>query len=45
MSSGSPLISSSATVLGNVRAPRVVIEDGARFRGHIEMDVPLPDDI
>ncbi len=39
------LISSSATVLGNVRAPRVVIEDGARFRGHIEMDVPLPDDI
>jgi cytoskeletal protein CcmA (bactofilin family) len=35
-------ISSSAMVIGDVHAPRVVIEDGARFRGNIEMDVPLP---
>lgn len=35
-------ISSSALVIGDVHAPRVVIEDGARFRGNIEMDVPLP---
>ncbi len=38
-------ISSSATVTGDIRAPRVIIEDGARFRGSIEMDVPLPDDL
>jgi cytoskeletal protein CcmA (bactofilin family) len=29
-------------VVGNISAPRVVIEDGARFKGHIEMDVKLP---
>ncbi|MEZ4270139.1 MAG: polymer-forming cytoskeletal protein [Myxococcota bacterium] len=38
-------ISSSATVVSNIQAPRIIIEDGARFRGTIEMDVPLPDDI
>ena len=38
-------ISASATVTGDIRAPRVVIEDGARFRGSIEMDVPLPKDL
>ena len=38
-------IASTATVTGDIRAPRVVIEDGARFRGSIEMDVPLPPDI
>lgn len=38
-------ISSTATVQGDIAAPRVVIEDGARFRGNIEMDVPLPKDI
>jgi len=38
-------LASDATLLGNLRAPRIVLEDGARFRGHIEMDVPLPDDI
>lgn len=38
-------ISSTATVVGDIHAPRVVIEDGARFRGNIEMDVPLPKDI
>jgi len=38
-------ISNSGTVIGDIEAPRVVIDDGARFKGHIEMDVPLPDDI
>jgi len=38
-------IRAGARVTGDIRAPRVVIEDGARFRGSIEMDVPLPSDI
>lgn len=38
-------IAGSAVVTGDIRAPRVVIEDGARFRGSIEMDVPLPDNL
>ncbi|MBI3178655.1 MAG: polymer-forming cytoskeletal protein [Deltaproteobacteria bacterium] len=38
-------ISSSATYVGDLRAPRIVLEDGARFRGTIEMDVPLPDGV
>jgi cytoskeletal protein CcmA (bactofilin family) len=38
-------ISSSATVVGDIRAPEVEIADGARFQGKLEMDVPLPDDI
>lgn len=29
-------------VNGDVRAPRIIIEEGARFRGNIEMDVQLP---
>jgi cytoskeletal protein CcmA (bactofilin family) len=36
-------ISSTAKVVGDIKAPRVVIEDGARFKGSIEMDVKLPD--
>ncbi len=35
-------IQSTAIVIGDIRAPRVVIEEGGRFRGNIEMDVPLP---
>lgn len=31
------------TVTGNLRAPRINIEDGARFRGNIDMDVAMPD--
>lgn len=31
-----------ARVAGTIRAPRVVIEDGAHFQGSIEMDVELP---
>ncbi len=38
-------ITASAKVLSDIRAPRVVIEDGARFKGRIEMDVKLPDNI
>jgi cytoskeletal protein CcmA (bactofilin family) len=38
-------ISDTATYVGDLRAPRIVLEDGARFRGNIEMDVPLPKDI
>ncbi|MBA2661581.1 MAG: polymer-forming cytoskeletal protein [Bradymonadaceae bacterium] len=29
-------------VTGNIRAPRIIIEEGARFRGNIDMDVTLP---
>ncbi|MDF1565723.1 MAG: polymer-forming cytoskeletal protein [Deltaproteobacteria bacterium] len=38
-------ITANAKVLSDIRAPRVVIEDGARFKGNIEMDVKLPDNI
>lgn len=38
-------INANARVVGNVRAPRVIIEDGARFRGQIDMDVELPESI
>jgi cytoskeletal protein CcmA (bactofilin family) len=38
-------ISSGAKVVGDIKAPRVVIQDGARFKGSIEMDVKLPEDI
>ena len=38
-------ITDGAVLVGDLRAPRVVIENGARFRGNIEMDVPLPDNI
>lgn len=39
------VIASTARVVGDIQAPRVVIEDGARFKGSIEMDVKLPEDI
>ena len=35
-------IKSSSIMVGDIHAPKVVIEDGARFHGHIEMDVKLP---
>jgi cytoskeletal protein CcmA (bactofilin family) len=35
-------LSADASVVADIRAPRVVIEDGARFKGRIEMDVDLP---
>ena len=39
------VIAATAKVVGDIKAPRVVIEDGARFKGSIEMDVTLPEDI
>lgn len=35
-------ITSEAVMIGDLRAPRLVIREGAKFRGSIEMDVPLP---
>ena len=29
-------------VVGNLRAPRIIIQEGARFRGNLDMDVQLP---
>jgi cytoskeletal protein CcmA (bactofilin family) len=38
-------IKASARVAGDIRAPRVAIEDGAVFNGSIEMEVRLPDGV
>jgi len=35
-------ITSAAKVVGDIKAPRVVMADGAKFRGAVEMDVKLP---
>ena len=35
-------VASGATLLGTVRAPRLELQEGARFRGRVEMDVNLP---
>jgi cytoskeletal protein CcmA (bactofilin family) len=35
-------LSAEAMVVADIKAPRVVLEDGARFKGRIEMDVDLP---
>lgn len=35
-------VHAGARVAGTLRAPKVVIEDGAHFSGNIEMDVELP---
>ncbi len=39
---GTVSITNSAKVVGNIRAPRIILEDGARFKGSIEMEVELP---
>ncbi len=31
-------------VTGNLRAPRIIIQEGARFQGNIDMDVELAED-
>jgi cytoskeletal protein CcmA (bactofilin family) len=38
-------ILANAKVTSDIKAPVVVIEDGARFKGNIDMDVNLPDGI
>lgn len=37
-------VNETARVVGDLRAPVVYLADGAKFRGRIEMDVPLPRD-
>jgi cytoskeletal protein CcmA (bactofilin family) len=36
-------IQKGAEVTGNVKAPRVIINDGARFEGAVDMEIDLPD--
>ena len=38
-------IAQSAVVTGDIKSPKVIIEDGAHFNGSIDMDVPVPDDL
>jgi cytoskeletal protein CcmA (bactofilin family) len=38
-------INAGARVVGNISAPRIIIADGARFKGRVEMDVQLPADL
>lgn len=38
-------IRAGARVVGNVSAPRVVIDDGAVFKGSVEMEFELPDGV
>jgi cytoskeletal protein CcmA (bactofilin family) len=38
-------VAAEACVIGDVRAPRLVMREGARFRGTVDMDVPLPPDL
>lgn len=38
-------VCSDARVQGDIKAPRLVMQEGARFRGLVEMDVPLPPDL
>jgi cytoskeletal protein CcmA (bactofilin family) len=37
------VIRKTATMLGNLTAPRVGLEDGCRFRGSVEMEAPTPE--
>ena len=32
-------LEAGSVVTGNIRAPRIIIEEGARFKGNIDMDV------
>lgn len=38
-------LTATSNVVADIRAPRVIIEDGARFKGRIEMEVDLPPDL
>jgi cytoskeletal protein CcmA (bactofilin family) len=35
-------ITSEARIVGDIKAPRVIMAEGARLRGSVQMDVPLP---
>jgi cytoskeletal protein CcmA (bactofilin family) len=39
---GDVVLRSTGTVRGAIRAPRVALDEGARYRGRIEMEVELP---
>lgn len=36
---------STARILGDIKAPRLVIEDGAKFKGSIDMEVTIPPEL
>jgi cytoskeletal protein CcmA (bactofilin family) len=38
-------VRANANVSGEIRAPTVILEDGASFRGTIQMDVGIPEDV
>ncbi len=42
LASRSAVLHATSRVSGTLRAPRLVIEDGAHFHGTIEMEVELP---
>jgi cytoskeletal protein CcmA (bactofilin family) len=42
VASRSAVLHPTARVVGNIRSPRLVIEEGARFSGSVDMDVELP---
>ena len=35
-------ITADAKVIGDIKAPRITMEEGAKFRGMVDMDVKLP---
>lgn len=37
-------LNETARVVGDLKAPSIYLADGAKFRGRIKMDVPLPRD-
>lgn len=38
-------VTSEALVVGDIKAPRLVIQDGARIKGAVDMDVKLPEGV
>jgi cytoskeletal protein CcmA (bactofilin family) len=42
VASRSAILHPTARVVGNIRAPKLVIEEGARFSGSVDMEVELP---
>ena len=35
-------VTADAKIVGDIKAPRLVMDEGARFRGSVEMEVKLP---
>jgi len=38
-------VTADAVIIGDIRAPRLVIQEGARFKGTLEMEIELPPDL